>query len=264
MYNKMVCYRKETVVFMEQTLDFKVLFYMIRKKFYWIVLAAFLGALAAFFISEYLMPDVFESNTQVYISNSQEPQPTDKVTGSDLSTSKTMASTYCIILQSQRATDLLKAKLEVDETYANTDSDLRNYTVSISVESSTEVIKIAAKAGDPHIAALVCNTMVEVSAELIGEIFESGRSNSLGDARVNYTPASPNPRLNMVIGAFIGIAISAVLVVLSFLVDNRVKDESDFVRKVGIPVLGEVPSMHVHDAEKEGHSYYGNYEQSNS
>ena len=92
----------------------------------------------------------------------------------------------------------------------------------------------------------------------------SGRANSLGDALVNYTPASPNTRFNILIGAVIGIAVAASLVVLSFLMDNRVKDESDFVRKVGIPVLGEVPSMHVGENGKEGYSYYADYKKQNN
>ena len=188
----------------------------------------------------------------------------DKVSGSDITASRSMANTYCIILQSQRSTDLLKAKLQENEMFLAASQNSRQYTVTISVLSNTEVLRISAKAGDPNIAALVCNTMVEVSSELISEIFESGRSNSLGDATVIYTPAAPNVRLNMVIGAIIGIAISASLVVISFLMDNRVKDESDFVRKVGIPVLGEVPSMHAEENGKEDYSYYVNYKKQNN
>ncbi|MBR5539591.1 MAG: hypothetical protein IKU61_06800 [Clostridia bacterium] len=248
---------------MEQALDFKSLFYMLRKKFYWVIIALFLGVLAGFFISEYLMTDMFVSSTQIYISNSQETQIIDKVSGSDITASRSMANTYCIILQSQRSTDLLKAKLQENELYLNTSSKLRNYTVTISVQSNTEVLKISAKAGDPMIAALVCNTVVEVASELISEIFESGRANSLGDASVNYTPASPNTRLNIIIGAVVGILIAGGLIVLSFLADNRVKDESDFVRKVGIPVLGEVPSMHVEENGKEDYYYYANYKKQN-
>nr|MBQ5811189.1 hypothetical protein [Clostridia bacterium] len=249
---------------MEQALDLKVLFYMIRKKFIWIVVAAFVGAIAAFFISEYAITDTFTSSTQVYISNSQEAQYSDKVNNTDLSASKSMASTYCIILQSRRATALLEAKLQQNEIFANTQPKFQKYSLGVSVRSSSEVLSITAKAYDPVIASIVCNTMVDVSAELISEIFESGRSNSLGEAPINYNPASPNVRQNMLIGIIVGFAVSVALVVLTFLVDNRVKDESDFVRKVGIPVLGEVPSMNTTTTGKEKYAYYANYQKENS
>ena len=249
---------------MEQNLEIKVLLYMIRRKFIWVVVAALLGAISAFFISEYMMTDTFVSSTQVYIGNSHDTGNPNKVNSSDLSASKSMASTYCIILQSRRATALLDAKLNQNPNFTAVSPKMQVFTVSVAVRANSEVINISVKAYDPVIAALVCNTMVDVSAELIGEIFETGRSNSLGEAPVNYTPADPDVRQNMIIGIFVGVAISISLIVLSFLVDNRVKDESDFVRKVGIPVLGEVPSMNTNTNEKEKHKYYVNTQQENS
>ncbi len=242
---------------MEQNLDLKVLLYMIRKRLFVLIIAAFLGAIGAYLISEYLITDTFVSSTQVYISNKEDFNYTNKVEGSDLTTSRSMADTYCIILQSQRGKDLLNAKLLQNEIYLNTPEKSRKNAVFVEVSGDSQVLDITAKALDPVIAALVCNTMVEVSAELISEIFTSGRSNSLGEAKINYTPASPKVRQNMLIGILIGIAVSVVLIVLSFMVDNRVKDESDFVRKVGIPVLGEVPSMHLNTQTKEAYPYYG-------
>ena len=49
-----------------------------------------------------------------------------------------------------------------------------------------------------------------------------------------------------------------------YLADNRVKDEADFVSKIGIPVLGEVPSIHELGGGKEGYGYYGDYQKQNN
>lgn len=248
---------------MEKTLDFKVIFYMLRTKLVWIVVAAIVGALAAFAISSFLLTEQFTSETQVYISNLQEAQDYNKVNTSDLNASRSMASTYRIILESKRATDLLKHKLLSNEQFINASTQI--YKVNLSVVDNSEVLTITVTSPDPNVAAIVCNTMVDVSADLISEIFEGGRSNSLGEAVADYVPTSPNTRLNMVIGALLGIAVAGSLTILGFIVDNRVKDENDFVQKVGVPVLGEVPSMH-EDAprkrsrkKKKGYGYYYAY-----
>ncbi len=241
---------------MEQNLDLKVLLYMVRKRLFLLIIAAFIGAISAFLISEYLITDSFVSKTQVYISNTEDFNYAAKVDGSDLSTARSMADTYCIILLSQRARDLLDAKLLQNEIYLSTPEKQRTNSVYVEVSDGSQVLDITAKALDPVIAALVCNTMVDVSAELVSEIFKSGRSNSLGDAKINYTPASPKVRQNMIIGILAGMIIAVGIIVLTFLVDNRVKDESDFARKVGIPVLGEVPSMHLNSSSKEVYTYY--------
>ncbi len=255
---------------MEKTLDFKVIFYMLRTKVVWVVVAAIIGALAAFAISAFLLTEQFTSQTQVYISNKQELQES-KIQSSDLSASRSMANTYCIILESPRATDLLKYKLSQNEEY--TASKIKDYKVSFSVVDNTEVLKISVRSADPILSALVCNTMVDVAIDLISEIFDSGRCNPLGKAVPNYVPSSPNVRGNMLIGLVLGMAISGALVVFWFMLDNRVKDENDFVQKVGIPVLGEVPSMHENTTrkrskkgkKKKGYGYYYAYtKQSNN
>lgn len=248
---------------MEKSLDFKVVFYMLRTKFIWVVLAGIVGALVAFAVSSFLLTEQFTSSTRVYISNTQEVEEST-ISNGDLSASKSMAKTYRIILESRRATELLKEKLKQDTRY--TGSKIRSYKTSFSVVDNTEILNIIVESPDPEIAALVCNTMVQVAIELVSDIFDGGKCNSLGEAVPNYSPSSPNTRMNMVVGMLIGFAISGALVVFWFLLDNRVKDESDFVQKVGIPVLGEVPSMH-EDAprvkrskkNKKGKGYYYAY-----
>lgn len=240
---------------MEKTLDLKVIFYILRTKLVWLLLAAIIGSLCAFGISTFLLPERFTSSAQFYISNSQELQST-KVSGVDLNVSKSIASTYCIILKSVRATDLLKHKLSANEQF--TSSDTKSFDIKVSVVDDSEVLQIVVTSPDPNIAALVCNTMVDVSVDLISEIFEGSRSNPLGQAVPNYTPAFPNTRSNMLIGGLLGICIACALFVFLSFADNRVKDETDFIDKVGIPVLGEVPSIHDPDFGKDGLGHYGN------
>ena len=238
---------------MEKTLDFKVIFYMLRTKIVWIVLAAIIGALGAFCISTFLLTEQFTSSTQFYISNSQEQQ-NSKVSGADLSVSRSIASTYCIILESKRATDLLKHKLSENEQFNS--SSVKAYSMKVTVVDDSEVLRITVTSPDPNIAALVCNTMVDVSVDMISEIFEGGRSNPLGEAVPNYTPTAPNTRSNMAVGGVLGICVACALIILVSFMDNRVKDEADFVSKVGVPVLGEVPSIHEPNSGKDGYGYY--------
>ena len=249
---------------MEKSLDFKVIFYMLRTKIVWIVISAMIGALAAFAISSFLLTEMFTAETQVYVSNTQELQDS-KVQSSDLSASRSMANTYCIILESPRAKDLLKYKLSQDEAF--TSSKVQDYQLRFSVVDNTEVLKIEVRSADPKLSALVCNTMVDVAIDMINEIFDSGRCNPLGESIPNYVPSSPDIRSNMLIGLVLGVVLSSALIIVWFMLDNRVKDENDFVQKVGIPVLGEIPSMHPNvvkrrtkkGSKKKGYGYYYAY-----
>lgn len=244
---------------MEKTLDFKVIFYMLRKKIVWIIIATVLGALGAFLISEYMIPEKFTSSAQVYISNRQGLQTDDGINLGDLSAARSLASTYCVILKTDKAKDYLKEKLSSNEEYMSLPE--RSYNISVSVTEETEVLLVTVSSRNPKVSAIVCNTMLDVSVDLISEIFEGGRSHPLGTAYPNYNPTSPNVKTNMLLGAVAACVAVCVLIVLWSMLDNRVKDEQDFVTKVGIPVLGEVPSINDESEEREG--YYYAYSQKN-
>lgn len=239
---------------MEKTLDFKVVFYLLRKKVIWIIIAAIVGGVAAFLFTDNMIPKKYSSSAQVYISNTQD---VGEISISDLSASKSLASTYCIILQSDKSMSLLREMLNENEEYQNC-SYKTSYSVSVSVKDESEVLVVSVTSRDPDLSRVVCNTMLEVSKVLISDIFDgAGKSNPLtADASANYTPSSPNLKTNTAFGVFLGLVIASVIVVFWAMLDNRVKDEADFVSKVNIPVLGEVPSINEESEAKEGYYYY--------
>ena len=245
---------------MNQELDKQIILAAIRRHLPAILISAVVGMLLAFSISNFMLPKQYESTAQVLISNVDEAA-IQKVTASDLSAAKSMANTYRVIMTSARAGQELRRKLANDPDFDLAYLDA--YKLTTTVENNTEVINISVKCGDPKMAALICNKMVEVSTALISDIFEGGRCNSLGKADPEYNPCFPNVRNMMLLGALLGIVLSAGLILVIYLVDNRVKDEADFVSKIGIPVLGEVPSIHELDGGKEGYGYYADYQKQN-
>ena len=243
---------------MEKNLDFKVVFYILRKKVMWIIIATVLGAMASYLFSRYMIPERFVSSGQIYISNANDTSILASSDYGDLTAARSLASTYCVILQTARAKQMLGEKLMENEEFMSLPAKHRSsYNISITIEEETEVLKISINSLNPKVSAIVCNTMIhEVSVELINEIFENGKSHPLvGEIKPSRTPVSPNVRANMLIGAAATCAIACILIVLWSLIDNRVKDEQDFVAKVGIPVLGEVPSVN-EAAESKGDYYY--------
>lgn len=247
--------------FMNQELDKQIILAAIRRHLSTILISAAVGMLLAFAVSNFMLDKQYESRAQILVSNVDEAT-IQKVTVSDLTAAKSMANTYRVIMTSTRATQALRERLAADPEF-----DLQyldTYKLSTSVTTDTEVVNITIRCGNPKMAALICNTMVEVAGELISEIFDGGRCNPLGDAKVNYAPCFPNVRNMMLIGALIGMALAAVAILIVYLVDNRVKDEADFAAKIGILVLGEVPSIHELDSGKDGYSYYVDYQKQNS
>ena len=135
---------------MEKTLDFKVIFYLLRKKAVWLVLAAIVGALISFVYAKTFIPEKFSSSAQIYISNVQEAKES-AINYADLTASKSLASTYCIILQSDRAHALLNEELKSNEYYQKMVAESKNtYTISVNVKDESEVLTLSVSSLDPE------------------------------------------------------------------------------------------------------------------
>ena len=243
---------------MEKTLDLKVIFYLIRRKIVWVVLAAIIGGLVAYVYTDNMVPKKYTSTALVYISNTQD---LGEINQGNINASRSFAETYRIILQSDKANSLLKNMLTTDEKYRAEyeKCDYKtSYSVRVTIKDEAEVLQFSVTSRDPDLSAIVCNAMYDVSKELISDIFDdAGKAYSLGDAYANYAHTSPDVKMSAALGALFLVSVVCVFVVLWALLDNRVKDEADFAAKISIPVLGEVPSIRGEDDDvREGYYYY--------
>ena len=256
----MLSLRKGTKGFMNQDLNKQIIIAAVRRHLLAILLSVIVGMLLAFAISNYMVDKQYESKAQVYISN-VDAATYQKVTTSDLSAARTMANTYRYIMSSERAVQMLRKELASDPEFDI--AYLDSYSTKMSVVGDTEIIEIAVRCRDPKMAALICNKIVAISTVLISDIFEGGKCNSLGEAKPEYNPCFPNVRNMMLLGAVVGLLLSAAAIMLVYLLDNRVKDETDFASKLGIPVLGEVPSIYELEYGRENYGYYADYKKQN-
>lgn len=238
---------------MEKALDFKVIFYLLRKKIVLLIVAAIIGGLVAFMYTDNMVPKRYSATAQVYISNTQD---LGEISYTNLNASRSFASTYRIILTSVKAATLLRDMLNDNPEYHKCKYKT-SYKTNVTVKDESEILTISVTSRDPKLSVLVCNTMLDVSKVLIADIFDdAGKSHPLGDARGSNKHISPNVETCTLIGAFVAALAVAAFVVFFAMLDNRVKDEADFVSKVNIPVLGEVPSINSDTDEKEGYYYY--------
>ena len=66
---------------------------------------------------------------------------------------------------------------------------------------------------------------------------------TLDEAVVPQNPSSPNIKRNVVIGFVLGGVVISILVILSEVLDDRVKKPEDIEEVMGITLLGVIPSV---------------------
>jgi len=120
--------------------------------------------------------------------------------------------------------------------------------VSVTNPLDTTALMVTATGPTPEEAqALAEAWMRGMAAEI--ETLEGGTASTpaavtliVGDsARLPTAPSSPNTRLTVIIGAFVGLAAGLIYAFIRHTVDRRVRHPRDIERETGVSVIGTLP-----------------------
>ena len=85
--------------FMQQELSLRELFFALKKRWKGIVVCTLLGAMAAFFLSGYVLPKKYTSSLDLYVNNSNKVVESGNRNQNDLNAAQMLANTYIVILK---------------------------------------------------------------------------------------------------------------------------------------------------------------------
>lgn len=202
------------------------------KKFLIIFTALFFGTLSLI-ASIFLMDPAYTATTRVYVVG----QSSESVTTQDLQAGSYLVKDYQEIIKSSEVLSKVIAK---EESPLSTD-ELSNM-ISVVVPTDTRVISISVESKDPKEAAQLTNSVREVAADKIKEVTKVQDVTTLEEAQVPEKPSSPNTKRNLILGALVGAAVAIFGVLLTEVLDDRVKRAEDVEEVLGLTLLGVVPN----------------------
>lgn len=203
------------------------------KKFLIIFTALFFGTLSLI-ATIFLMDPAYTATTRVYVVG----QSSESVTTQDLQAGSYLVKDYQEIIKSS---EVLSKVIANEESPLSTD-ELSNM-ISVVVPTDTRVISISVESKDPKVAAQLTNSVREVAAEKIKEVTKVQDVTTLEEAQVPEKPSSPNTKRNLILGALVGVAVAILGVLLSEVLDDRVKRAEEVEEVLGLTLLGVVPNI---------------------
>ncbi len=220
-----------------QKVDLQTMLKLLLAKMRWLVLCAVVGAIAFGCFAKFCMPEKYTSGVSMYVSNiADAAQQEAAATYSNLTSSEWLVLTY---------TDVLKYSASLEKVLPllsrNVTVQQLSKMVSVTGIEGTAMMRIQVTADDPVFAAEVCNALAGVAPEILQNV-ESGSVRVIGKAR-NGAKTSPNIPRMAGMGLLAGLGLSALFVVLRYLLDNTVKTEADLKARLQVPVLGAIPEF---------------------
>ncbi len=222
---------------MQDTIDLKQIFFVLKKRWKWILAGILVGALVFYAVSAFLLPKKYASSVELYVYNSNVTQG-NNVNINDINASQKLVNTYIVVLENTEVLSEVASRLSTPVTVGELKA-----AVSMKAVNETEVLNISALTEDAALSAEICNTFAEVAPDVLKRVVKAGSVEAIGSARAATAPSSPNVKRNAVLGGLIGLVLAVGAALLVFLLDNTVKGEEDVRRRLDIPVLGEIPSF---------------------
>ncbi len=224
---------------MELTLD--KLLTLFLKNTLLIIICIVLFASAAFLYSEYFIPPQYTASVKFFID------PTSSSDSADLNAinyAQRVIYTYVEILK----TNEFAEKVGHEVNYIPS-----RFSFS-TASNDVEIIKATVYANSPEEANKLIEAVKKLAPTHILDII-GNKNNIITPFDPTYSsksPSSPNVKINVLIGVFLGFIISSAYIILKELLDTRIKNSEELTLLFSIPILGTVPNFVGKNDSKKG------------
>ena len=193
---------------MEETIDLREYFAIIKKRFWIIALLAIISALISGVISFFMLKPVYEAKSTLIV-NTEKNEETQMITGDQFSVTQKLAVTYGEIIKSRAVLEDVIKNLKLDNEYEDL---VKNVTVS--PVKDTQIISISVQDTNKQKARDIANEIPKVFAKEAKRITKANDIQVIDKATLPENPIKPNKVMNVLIAFVLGTMIGLFVVFL--------------------------------------------------
>lgn len=220
---------------MEETIDLREYFTIIKKRFWIIALLAIISALISGVISFFVLKPVYEAKSTLIV-NTEKNEDTQMITGDQFSVTQKLAVTYGEIIKSRSVLEDVIKNLKLDDEY----EDLVN-SITVSPVKDTQIISISVQDTNKQKARDIANEIPKVFTKEAKRITKANDIQVIDKAILPKDAIKPNKMMNVLIGFVLGTMIGLFIVFLIEYLDNKIKTPQDIEKHLGLSVIGVIP-----------------------
>ena len=236
-YRRFVIYGDETMDEKEKEISIVDTLQMLLPYTWLIAICAVVFASIFFVRTAFFTDYTYTSSGTLFVSNHMEGMVSSRyaVEGSDIQTSRVMASTCAELLKTRSYLTAVS-----DATGNKYSWGAIRGMMNVSVVNETELLSISVTSKNPDDSHDVAQAIIKTAPEKLGEIFVVGTIEVIDEA--SY-PAGPNGRGTVkktVMGFVAGLAVGVLLAFLFSMFDKKVHKDTDLQGRYNIPMLGNI------------------------
>lgn len=212
----------------------KDFFMLMIKKLPFLILGAVIGFAAFFGYTK--MTEVPKYSCEVTMIVNAAPNTI--ATSGTIQASQNLTKAYIAIMKDFSFSEKIKAELPESCTY--TVSQIRR-AISMSAVDESQILAVNVVAKSAQDSYNIAKVIEEIAPQTLRQYFDdTGSIVILRSAEKPMNPNASSLKLNSVLGAMIGLILSASIVFLIAKLDKRIRTEEEIVSIAHYPVLGSI------------------------
>ena len=215
----------------EATIDLVDLFYRLLASWKLIVCLALVFAIAAGVYTVYFVTPLYRATSIIYVLS-----PESIVNLSSLQLGNALTSDYIKVFDMWEVHEEVISNLNLDYSYSQ-----MKRMLSVTNTSGTRMLDISVTSPSRVEAAAIANEYAKVASEYIHETMAIDKPSIMSVALEPTNPISPSKVKNIAIGFVLGIVLASAIIVLRFLMDDKLKTAEDIRQYAGLTTLAVVP-----------------------
>lgn len=212
------------------------LYRVVRPYLLHIVLVALVFSMLSFLYTKVIVKPIYESRASIVVNNRR--SETEIITNDEITTARNLANLYAVIIKSESVLQPV-----INRSGEEININQLSSKVSVSAVDNTAVLSIRVKDQDPQVALEYLREIVSTAPSVLEDKVEAGSVKVISEPSVSTTPVSPNTTMNVAIAGILGGMLALGVVLLRHFLDRTIKSEEDINEKLGLPVIGVVPSF---------------------
>ena len=230
----------------ETEIDLLEIFYLLRAKLVWLILAFAIGGAIAGSITHSLITPKYTATAKMYMISASSGSVLDL---SDFNIGTSLSQDY---------TELIKIRPVFNEVIDNLNLDMEYEDllkkVDISVVGDSRLLAVSVEDKDPKLAQSMVNELVDTAVTYIPKVMnasENAQPTIAEYAVVPDGPSSPNLAKNTILGAILAMLLVAVIFVARMLMDDSLNTAEDVEKEFGIMPFTVIPEGDIEEIPDE-------------
>ncbi len=208
------------------------LFQLLKKHLKLVIALPVVCAIAMGVVSFIMMDNTYTATTSMYILAKTDG---GQMSYNDLSASQMLSNDIATLLDS----DSVKSGAAKDLGL----SDLDDYKIAVSSETTTRVITLSVTGTDAKETAKVARAMANSVSTVAQNVGAAQSINVVDEAKTPESPSGPKRLLYVAVAFLSGVFIAIAYVVLEDMLNTRIRGAEEAEELLGIPVVGRIPAM---------------------